>query len=92
MPTRQHVVETFKDGKLVGTQTVTYDVPQEQVNDETIRDRAVAALATNKAFIDSAKPGTAAAQASAAYDQTKALTRQVNGLIRLVLGRLDGTD
>jgi hypothetical protein len=62
------------------------------LNDETIRDRAVAALATNKAFIDSAKPGTAAAQASAAYDQTKALTRQVNGLIRLVLGRLDGTD
>lgn len=92
MPTRSTVVETYEDGKLVGTHTVSYDVTPEQVNDETIRSQALAALTTNRAFITTAKPSTAAAQASAAYDAAKAQARQNNGVIRLLLGLLDGTD
>lgn len=54
------------------------------------------AVATNRTFINGAKPGTAAAQASAAYDQAKALTQQNNVIIptllrtiRLLLNTLD---
>lgn len=86
MPTRSTTVETYSNGKLVDTQTVTYEVPPEQANDETIRQQAEAALATNRAYIASTPT---AAQTTA---QVKALSRQVNGLIRLVLGRLDATD
>lgn len=64
----------------------------EQVNSATLRDRAEQALATNRTFIAKAKPGTAAAQASDAYDQAKALSRQNVALIRLLLGKLEGTD
>lgn len=54
------------------------------------------AVANNATFIAAAKPGTAAAQASAAYDQAKALSQQNNVIIpamlrtiRLLLGALD---
>lgn len=92
MGTKSTTVETWDDGRVVDTRTVTWTTTAAQDNDETIRQQAVDALTANRAFVATAKPSTAAAQASAAYDQTKALTRQVNGLIRLVLGRLDGTD
>lgn len=56
------------------------------------------AVATNTTYIGAAKPGTAAAQASAAYDQAKALSQQNNVIIptllrtiRLLLGALDDT-
>lgn len=65
---------------------------QQELNRATIEDQARAALAANRAFLATAKPGTAAAQASQAYDQTRALTRQMNGVLRLLLGQLDGTD
>jgi hypothetical protein len=68
-------------------QTVTVDA-----NSATLRDRAAQALAANRTYLNAAKPGTAALQASAAYDQSKALTRQMNALIRLTLGQLDATD
>lgn len=58
-----------------------------EANRDTIETQAAAALAANAAFIALASPS--AAQNAA---QIKALTRQVNKLIRLVLGRLDGTD
>jgi hypothetical protein len=87
MATRQHVVETYKDGKLIGTQTVTFEVSTEQINDETIRQQALDALTANRTYI--ARQSPTAAQNTA---QIQALTRQVNGLIRLVLGRFDGTD
>lgn len=58
----------------------------------TLRDRAEQALATNAAFIVAAKPATAAAQASAAYDASVRHARQINGVIRLLLGKLDATD
>lgn len=56
-------------------------------NAATIRDRATQALSTNADFLALASPNNAQNAA-----QVKALTRQVNGLVRLVLGRLDGTD
>jgi hypothetical protein len=57
-------------------------------NEATLRSRVAAALAANATFMAAAKPGTAAAQASAAYDQTVRLTRECTALIRLLLGLL----
>lgn len=59
----------------------------EQVNETTIRDRATTALADNKAFLAIASPTNAQNAA-----QVKALTRQVNGLIRMVLRRFESAD
>lgn len=59
----------------------------EVANAATIRDRAAQALSTNSDFLALASPTNAQTLA-----QVKALTRQINGLIRLTLGRLDGTD
>lgn len=80
MATRQQAVETYQNGQLVGTRTVTYDVSAEQVNDETIRAQALAALTTNRTYIALASPSTAQNTA-----QIKALTRQVDGIIRLLV-------
>lgn len=81
--------------------TVTADVPKatleaavasapldtRDTNEATIRQQAVAALAANKAFVAQATP--TAPQLAA---QVKALSRQQNQVIRLLLGRLDATD
>ena len=56
-------------------------------NGATIRDRAAQALSTNADFLALSSPTNAQNAA-----QVKALTRQMNGLIRLALGRLDGTE
>lgn len=56
-------------------------------NDRTIRDRAAAALDSNRTFLAVTSP-TAAQNAA----QLKALTRQMQALIRLTLGQLDSTD
>lgn len=56
-------------------------------NEATIRDRATTALGTNTTFLGIASPTNAQIAA-----QVKALTRQNNGLIRLVLRRFDATD
>lgn len=53
-------------------------------NGATLKTKAQQALAANATFL--AIPTPTAAQNAA---QAKALTRQVNGLIRLALGRLD---
>lgn len=56
-------------------------------NTRTLRERAADALTANKAFLDT--PNASITQA-AALVQIKALTRQVDGVIRLlVLERLD---
>jgi hypothetical protein len=79
-------VETFSKGKLIESVTVTVTTTPEQDNDQTIRQQATGALAANRAFVASSPT---AAQTTA---QVKALSRQVNGLIRLLLQQLDGTD
>lgn len=87
MATRTRTVETYRDGALVESRTESYEVSAEQVNEETIRDRAAQALAANRTYIALASPS--AAQNTA---QIKALSRQNQSLIRLLLGLLDGTD
>lgn len=54
---------------------------------QTLRTNALAALADNRMFLGLSNPTIA--QTSA---QVKALTRQTNGLIRLVAELYDGTD
>jgi hypothetical protein len=58
-----------------------------QSNSTTLRQQADAALATNRTFIAIASPTNAQNAA-----QIKALSRQNNGIIRLVIDKLDGTD
>lgn len=64
----------------------THDSPENQ-NERTMRSSAAAALDTNRVFLAIASP--TAAQSTA---QVKALTRQMNALIRLTLQQLDATD
>lgn len=87
MATRTRTIETYQNGVLVNSRTETYEVSTEQVNDETIRAQALSALAANKTFVALATPSTAQNAA-----QIKALSRQVNGVIRLLLQQLDATD
>jgi hypothetical protein len=72
------------NGNLVSEEDV--EVPAEVSNRDGIEAAARGALAANRAFVAST-PTTAQATA-----QVKALSRQVNGIIRLLLGQLDGTD
>lgn len=69
--------------------TVTYDSASttEGQNEQAIRDAAAQALATNRTYVALANP--TAAQTAA---EVKALARQMNGVIRLLLNNLDGTD
>lgn len=67
------------------------DPTPREVNEKALREKAAQALTANTAFINAAKPNTAAQVASAAYDQTKVLTRECNAVIRLLLGALDDT-
>lgn len=93
-------------GNVIGQAREQYVFPPEQVNADRLRTTLAAqiapgsparnAVAGNTTYINGAKPGTAAAQASAAYDQAKALSQQNNVLIptllrviRLALGALD---
>lgn len=63
------------------------DAEANTTNRATIEDRARTALATNRTFLGLSSPTNAQNAA-----QIKALTRQMNGVIRLLLGQLDGTD
>lgn len=79
-----NVETTGVDGKVT-TKAVTVD--DGVANADTVRQAAQQALAANRAFVALATPN--AAQTTA---QVKALSRQQNGLIRLLLGQLDATD
>lgn len=59
---------------------------QTAANQQTIQQAARTALTNNQAFLGLASPTNAQAVA-----QVTALTRQVDGLIRLVLGQFDST-
>lgn len=87
MATTTQTVEIYRDSQLVGTQQVTITTTPEQDNSLTLQQQATAALAANRTYVALASP--TAAQTTA---QVKALSRQNNGLIRLLLGLLDGTD
>lgn len=87
MATTTQTVETYQDGVLIGSRQVTVATTPEQDNSDTLRQQAATALATNRTYVGLTSPS--AAQTTA---QVKALSRQNNGLIRLLLGLLDGTD
>lgn len=64
-----------------------------ETNRDSLRDQARNALGVNRTFIAAAKPSTAAAQASAAYDASVRHARQINRVIRLLLDEdLDAAD
>ena len=81
---------TLPDGIPTRTWTVRPKTPAElaadtaTANGVTVRTRAELGLATNSTFLAVASPSNAQTVA-----QVKALTRQVSGLIRLTLGKLD---
>lgn len=56
-------------------------------NGDSLRAQASGALAANRSYIALASP-----TATDTTKQVKALSRQMNALIRLLLGQLDGTD
>lgn len=92
MPTRSTTLETYENGVKVDERTVTYEVSQEQVNEETIRAQAAAALDGNRTYIAAPVTSTTAARLSALEAQVKTLTRQNQRLIRLAIGLLDGVE
>ena len=75
--------DVYLDGRLVGTM----EVPVEEDNRQAIIAAARTALATNRTYVGLASPSNAQTVA-----QVKALSRQVNGLIRVLLGDFSGTD
>lgn len=75
-------VEIYKDGKLVATETV--QVTQDQLNGDTLRDKARQALTANATYLAITSPTTAQNTA-----QIQRLTRECGALIRLVIGALD---
>lgn len=62
----------------------TVEVPDADVNRDTLYQRLAQAEATNASYLATASPTNAANAA-----QLKALTRQVNALMKLALGALD---
>ena len=57
-------------------------------NEETLRNQAIVAMQGNRDFLNIAGTPTNAQVLA----QVKALTRQNNGVMRMLLGLLDGTD
>lgn len=63
------------------------DADAATANNSTIRQQANVALADNRTYLAVASPTNVQVAA-----QVRALTQQMNGVIRLVLGKLDGTN
>lgn len=83
---KQTSVRPYSPGEVESlTAAAARQVPID--NRATIEAQAATALAANKAFVAIAAPTNAQNAA-----QIKALTRQSNGIIRLLLNRLDATD
>ena len=74
------------DGELLSETDETVDTTAVD-NEMAIRERAAVALDANLTFLAITSPTNAQNAA-----QVKALTRQVNGLIRLTIGSLDEVD
>lgn len=75
---------TCRPDGSVATRLLTTD-PNEQ-NTDTLRQQASTALAGNQTYLGLASPTNAQVAA-----QVRALTQQVDGLIRLAIGQLDAT-
>lgn len=74
------------DGNLIDEEVVQVDVT-EPTNRDLLMQRAETAMQGNRDYLALASPNTQQAVA-----QVNALTRQVNALIRLTVGRLEGTE
>jgi hypothetical protein len=84
----QTITVTFDADLSPATQAaVKWRIMARCANDEALLGQAFAALQANRAFIALTTPTQAQAVA-----QVKALSRQVNALIRQGLDELDGTD
>lgn len=68
-------------------QRIAPPLPPTVANERTLREQAVAAMDTNRVYIARSAPTTAQNTA-----QIKALSQQMNGVIRLLLGQFDGTN
>lgn len=73
-----YTVVTYSDGSK--SETWTPVAGTAAANAQTLRDRSRAALGTNATYLALASPSTAQNTA-----QVKALTRQVDGIIRLLV-------
>lgn len=97
MPVIETVVEgadrvTYQRGDVLNTSAPRVEIrreplPTSEANRRTILTQAAAALEANATFLAVASPTNAQNAA-----QIKALTRQVNKLIRLTIDKFDGTD
>ncbi len=81
-----HTDETFADGQLVKSSQRVVDITAE-TNRTTIQAQAAQALLDNRTFVALTAPTTAQTVA-----HVKALARQNNSIIRLLLNQLEGTD
>lgn len=87
MGTRTETITTSDGDGNEKTRTVTWTTTPEQDNDQTLRAAALAALAANRTYLNRQSPTQ-----QQTVSQVAALTQAMNGLIRLFLGLLDGTD
>lgn len=76
-------VEGKTASELALIETARQVVVNQETNKKTIEQQAITALTTNKTFL-AITPTTAQV-----VTQTKALTRQINGVIRLILNQLE---
>lgn len=73
---------TKPNNNVISTRQI--EVPLVEVNERSLRDKALQALQANATFLALASPTNAQTLA-----QVKLLTREVNGLIRLLLRKFD---
>lgn len=83
---------TDSQGNVEIQQWADSDYPLRFANEDVIIDTLRQSLIVNRLFISSLKPQTAAAQASAAYDQAVKMAKQMNAIIKLKLDLLDDLD
>jgi len=80
-------VEFASDLTLTEAEAVKRRIESRNANEELLRMQAEQALQNNRDFLAIATPTQAQSLA-----QIRALTRQSNGVIRMLLGQLDGTN
>ena len=78
------------DGNLTAAEVLAIQqrIESSNANEETLRNQAITAMQGNRDFLNIVGTPTNAQ----VLVQVKALSRQSNGVIRMLLGQLDGTD